>query len=79
MYRIGASVGKDGSTTMMTSSSCRTLLNKSSHIIESIGKVPEDGNLDEGTQRAIIAFQHDIVRIASPDGRVDPNGRTFRS
>jgi murein endopeptidase len=56
----------------------QTLLNKNAHIVESIGRVPQDGNLDESTTRAILAFQRDVVRLASPDGRVDPNGRTFR-
>jgi len=78
MYRIGASVGKNGVNNHDDVLVVQTLLNKTSHVLESIGRVPEDGNLDESTQRAIIAFQHDLVRIASPDGRVDPHGRTFR-
>src|SRR5688572_3020286 len=79
MYRLSASVGQNGVNKHDDVLVVQILLNKSSHIVESIGKVPEDGNLDANTQRAIIAFQHDIVRIASPDGRVDPNGRTFRT
>ena len=79
MYRIGASVGQDGVNKHDDVLIVQTLLNKNAHMVESIGRVPEDGNFDASTGRAIIAFQHDVVRIATPDGRVDPNGRTFRT
>jgi hypothetical protein len=78
MYRLGASVGQNGRNNHDDVLIVQTLLNKNAHIADSIGRVPEDGNCDDGTKRAIVAFQKDVVRIASPDGRIDPNGRTFR-
>jgi peptidoglycan hydrolase-like protein with peptidoglycan-binding domain len=78
MYRLSASVGQNGVNKHDDVLIVQGLLNKNAHIVESIGRVPEDGNFDPSTGRAIIAFQHDVVRIASPDGRVDPNGRTYR-
>ncbi len=78
MYRLHASVGINGRNEHDDVLVVQTLLNKNGHIVESIGRVPEDGNLDEATRRAILAFQRDVVRLSSPDGRVDPNGRTFR-
>lgn len=79
MYRLNGSVGQGGRNNHDDVLVVQMLLNKNAHIVESIGRVPEDGNLDENTQRAIIAFQRDVVRSSSPDGRVDPNGRTFRT
>lgn len=78
MYRLNGSVGQGGRNNHDDVLIVQTLLNKNAHIVESIGRVPEDGNLDDATKRAIVAFQRDVVRSASPDGRVDPNGRTFR-
>lgn len=78
MYRLQASVGQGGKNNHDDVLTVQVLLNKNAHIVE-IGRVPEDGNLDEVTARAILTFQRDILRSASPDGRVDPNGRTFRA
>lgn len=78
MYRLGSSVGQGAPNNHDDVLVVQALLNKNTHIAESVGRVPETGTLDEATQRAILAFQKDIVRIASPDGRVDPKGRTFR-
>src|SRR4029078_11941475 len=78
MYRLSASVGQNGGNKHDDVLVVQGLLNKNAHIVESIGRVPEDGNFDASTARATVAFQHDIVRISPPDGRVDPNGRTFR-
>ena len=36
-----------------------------------------DGSVGEKTIAAIAAFQAAVVRVARPDGRVDPGGRTF--
>lgn len=78
MYRLNASVGTGGVNNHDDVLIVQKLLNKNTHIVDSIGRVPEDGNLDERTQSAILAFQRDLVRLAHPDGRIDPGGRTFR-
>jgi murein endopeptidase len=53
-------------------------LNKNLHLMGMASPVPEDGTVDARTQEAIIVFQRVAVRISTPDGRVDPNGRTWR-
>ena len=78
MHRIAGSVGQGGRNTHDDVLLVQKMLNKNRHIVTTVGRVPEDGNLDDRTQRAIVAFQRAIVRLSSPDGRVDPNGRTWR-
>lgn len=38
----------------------------------------EDGRIGPNTIRAIEEFQRHVVRMSSPDGRVDPGGATLR-
>jgi len=78
MYRLTGSVGTDGRNAHDDVQQVQIQLNKNAHLVSEIGTVPEDGTLDEGTQRAIIAFQRTIMRLSAPDGRVDPHGRTWR-
>lgn len=78
MYRITGSVGQGGRNAHDDVLLVQKLLNKNANIASSIGNVPETGIMDETTQRAIIAFQRSVVRLPSPDGRVDPHGRSFR-
>jgi peptidoglycan hydrolase-like protein with peptidoglycan-binding domain len=78
MYRLTGSVGAGGRNAHDDVQQIQIQLNKNAHLVAEIGKVPEDGTLDEGTQRAIVAFQRRIVRLSTPDGRVDPHGRTWR-
>ena len=78
MYRLSGSVGQGGRNAHDDVQLVQKQLNKNAHIVAGIGHVPEDGNLDDATQRAILAFQREIVRLSAPDGRVDPRGRTWR-
>jgi peptidoglycan hydrolase-like protein with peptidoglycan-binding domain len=78
MYRLSGSVGNGGRNVHDDVQLVQMLLNKNAHLVDEIGKVPEDGVLDDGTQQAIVAFQRTIVRLSAPDGRVDPHGRTWR-
>jgi len=79
MYRLSGSVGEGGRNLHDDVQIVQKLLNKNAHIVAEIGNLPEDGILDERTQRAIVAFQRRIVRLSSPDGRIDPHGRTWRT
>jgi hypothetical protein len=36
-----------------------------------------NGVFDPATTAAIVAFQRDVMGVAQPDGRIDPNGRTW--
>ncbi len=76
MYRLSASVGQGGRNVHDDVQLVQKLLNKNAHLAD-LGDVPEDGNLDDRTQQAILTFQKRIVRLAAPDGRVDPRGRTW--
>jgi penicillin-insensitive murein endopeptidase/putative peptidoglycan binding protein len=78
MYRLTGSVGQGGRNAHDDVLLVQVQLNKNAHLVEAIGRVPEDGNLDDATQRAIIAFQRDVGRLSAPDGRVDPHGATWR-
>jgi hypothetical protein len=78
MYRITGSVGTGGRNAHDDVQVVQKLLLKNAHLVPEIGAVPQDGNLDDVTQAAILAFQKRIVGLSSPDGRVDPRGRTFR-
>jgi hypothetical protein len=78
MYRLNGSVGQGGRNAHDDVRLVQIQLNKNAHLVAEIGRVPEDGNLDEGTQRAIVAFQRQIGGLSAPDGRVDPHGQTWR-
>ncbi|XXT21218.1 penicillin-insensitive murein endopeptidase [Sorangium sp. So ce429] len=79
MYRLGGSVGVGGRNAHDDVLLVQKMLNKNAHLAPEIGRLPEDGIMAEATERAIVAFQRRIVRLASPDGRVDPHGRTWRT
>ncbi len=78
MYRLSGSVGQNGRNAHDDVMLVQKQLNKNTHIVSAIGQVPETGVLDETTQAAIIAFQRTAMRLSSPDGRIDPHGRTWR-
>lgn len=78
MYRLGGSVGQGGRNAHDDVALVQKLLNKNAHIVPAIGQLAETGVMDDATQAAIIAFQRSAVRLSSPDGRIDPHGRTWR-
>lgn len=78
MYRLNGSVGQGGRNAHDDVQLVQIQLNKNAHLVAEIGRVPEDGNLDESTQRAILAFQRQVSGLSAPDGRVDPHGQTWR-
>lgn len=77
MDRLNGSVGRGGKNDHADVLLVQKKLNKNLHILGMVIPVPEDGNLDAGTQEAIIAFQRIAGRSSNPDGRVDPQGRTW--
>ncbi len=78
MDRINGSVGRGGQNEHADVLLVQKKLNKNLHLMGGAAPVPEDGTLDARTQDAIIVFQRVAVRIPTPDGRVDPQGRTWR-
>jgi murein DD-endopeptidase MepM/ murein hydrolase activator NlpD len=53
------------------------LLNKHRH--PPTPKITEDGIEGPATRKAIEEFQRNVLKMGMPDGRVDPNGRTWRA
>jgi hypothetical protein len=78
MYRLGGSVGQNGRNAYDDVLLVQKQLNKNAHIVPAIGQLAETGVMDEATVAAIIVFQRTVVRLSSPDGRIDPHGRTWR-
>jgi murein endopeptidase len=78
MYRLGGSVGQGGRNAHDDVMLVQKLLNKNSHLAPAIGQLAETGVVDDPTQAAILVFQRSVVRLSSPDGRIDPHGRTWR-
>jgi hypothetical protein len=76
--RITGSVGRGGRNAHDDVRTVQRLLRESAHLLPGLERVPLDGNLDDRTADAIVAFQKRIVNLPTPDGRVDPRGRTFR-
>lgn len=78
MYRLSGSVGRGGHNAHDDVLLVQRQLSKNAHIAAGLGALRETGIADEATIAAIMAFQRSVVRLASPDGRVDPQGRTWR-
>jgi len=77
MDKLSASVGRDGSNTKQDVILVQQLLNQS-RIAGITTPLKEDGLIGNITIARIEAFQKAIVSLASPDGRVDPDGKTFK-
>lgn len=75
---ISASVGKGGSNSQKDTKVIQALLNV---YLRSINKeiLKIDGKPGGNTNAAIGDYQKAVLKSLSPDGRVDPHGRTFRS
>lgn len=76
MARITGSVGQRGQNLRDDVLEVQRLLNR--HDLSPLRPVPESGDCDPLTEAAIRHFQARYVGMASPDGRVDPDGRTLR-
>jgi len=77
MDPILKSVGRGGVNRDIDVKLIQQLLNAQSIPGETIPLVV-DGIAGEKTYKYIDAFQREIVKMANPDGRVDPGGKTFK-
>lgn len=75
---IFRSVGKGGANERRDVKLVQIYLNSFIALDPSKKPIAEDGRIGGQTVGAIKEFQRKSVRIASPDGRVDPHGKTFR-
>lgn len=76
MEKISKSVGRDGNNSKADVIIVQSLLNHS-RIPGKTDDIKVDGKIGNQTIARIETFQKDIVFIANPDGRVDPDGKTF--
>lgn len=77
MDKITGSVGKNGVNQTQDVELIQKLLNGCDIPGEDI-PLDEDGIIGNKTINRIEAFQKKIVLLSKPDGRVDPDGRTFK-
>ncbi len=75
---ITASVGKGGVNKHQDVVTIQKLLNQNIKAIAPTPLLKADGQIGSKTISAIEAFQRKVMGIASPDGRVDPGGRTIK-
>lgn len=55
------------------------LLNANRHLMIGAREIAEDRVLDPKTIEVILKFQREVIRLKVPDGRIDPDGRTFQA
>lgn len=76
MALIGGSVGAGGKNESRDVKVVQRLLNK--HSLPPLRDLTVDGKAGPNTIDAIRHFQSVVVKMRSPDGRVDPGGKTIR-
>jgi peptidoglycan hydrolase-like protein with peptidoglycan-binding domain len=76
MSEIKGSVGQNGDNVEADVRTVQELLNRQD--LAPLAKLVEDGRIGPKTIEAIRHFQTRYLNMNSPDGKVDPEGRTFR-
>lgn len=74
MPELKGSVGRNGENRREDALLVQKLLNQRSG-----GALVEDGLVGDKTIRAIEQFQRQVVGMVSPDGRIDPGGKTWKT
>jgi flagellar protein FlgJ len=78
MRAITASVGMNGKNHPKDVAMVQKLINENLYLIPNASKLLVDQRVGANTIRAIKSYQLNVVKMAIPDGRVDPHGHTFR-
>lgn len=76
--QMHGSVGQGGTNKLTDVIRIQTLLNEHLHGESRPRRLVVSGIVDALTIEAIKTFQRNVVGLARPDGRVDPNGPTLR-
>ncbi|WP_211235801.1 peptidoglycan-binding domain-containing protein [Psychromonas aquimarina] len=76
---IERSVGNKGLNQSADVKLIQILLNCYYSKFSPVTSLQADGKCGRITISAINSFQRDVIKLANPDGRVDPNGTTFRA
>lgn len=77
MLTLTGSVGKNGANKPEDIKAIQKLLNKHAPVL-GFAKLSEDARFGSNTLKAIVAFQK-AIGMRSPDGVVDPGGRTLKA
>ena len=78
MLVITGSVGRNGVNTPADVEKVQKLINENLYLMPNINKLAVDKRVGHSTITAITIYQRNILKIAIPDGRIDPNGKTFK-
>lgn len=78
MTNISDSVGNSGRNVFQDVKAVQRLLNQNLHLLSPFLRLVEDGLIGTQTINAILEFQRRVVKLPTPDGRVDPNGATLK-
>lgn len=78
MESIISSVGKNGKNNYKDVVTVQILINGCLHLLNPIDPLNPDGKVGQKTIKAIEQFQQIVIKMALPDGRVDPGGKTLR-
>jgi hypothetical protein len=79
MTQLTASVGQGGENRQNDVKTVQTLLNLPGNRPATQPVLRVTGHMDDETLAAILRFQDKQMRMAMPDSRVDPGGRTWRA
>lgn len=79
MATIQASVGHNGRNRSTDVTVIQQLINSHIRLIPPTQPLAVDGAIGPKTINAIRSYQRQVLGMSSPDGRVDPNGRTLAS
>ncbi len=79
MKGILGSVGRNGKNIRQDIVLVQELLNKNIGSLPKEKKLVVDGLIGKNTINLITEYQKQVLHMSKPDGRVDPNGRTFKS
>jgi uncharacterized protein (TIGR02594 family) len=79
MRSIKGSVGKGGKNLPDDVLVVQKLLNLNLNLLIPYAPCAENGIIDPQTIAMIEEYQRRVLKVAKPDGRVDPGGRTFKA
>jgi hypothetical protein len=74
---IEHSVGRNGRNLAADVRAVVSLLNRNRHLLIPFSDLPVDDEVTQTLTSRIETYQRRVVLMSSPDGRVDPNGRTL--
>jgi murein DD-endopeptidase MepM/ murein hydrolase activator NlpD len=78
MIELTASVGLKGINKPVDTGKVQKLLNQNRHNDPASREISEDDVIGPQTNNAIKQFQKVVVKLRTPDSRVDPGGKTLR-